>query len=642
MHLVRLLLLALAVEGIESSLVTFEQSSGSDSPTESSWVTFQEVPNPSVLLQQASRKTETDVNHQSSASGIIGTEIYNTSLSLANITENVKIEQNQQSTLQYTHTTTDTTANENSFDIIKNSLTDGEDSAINVGNSTNLIELNETNLTFKINVEDPIIPIQNKLGYNSSINDNAESGNLTDEVRFMSFEEWKRHKENLTNETKTSGNNETKKDIAKSNSLKLMNNSKSSFESKSGQSGYSNSTDELYLNGELADFKNKFNYASVDCAATIVKTNDKAKGASAILLESKESYLLNKCSESSKFVIIELCQDILVESVVMGNFEFFSSTFKDIKISVSERFPSNNWLILGEFEAKNIRDVQNFKIKNPIIWAKFLKIEFLTHYGDEFYCPVSVVRVHGKTMLDEVKEDTISRPEIEESQSIVNELLLNTSIGLDDDNIDRCRIILPHLQLADFLQQNPIKNEYCEVTESSHTTISTQESFYKNIMKRLSLLESNATLSLLYIEEQSKLLSQAFTNLEKRQTGNIESLIHSFNSTIIDQLTNFQSSYIHMHNEYAKLFKIQENSHKTLLLESKAKVSSLSRELIFQRGVVIFNSILIFCLLVYVVLLKLTYIEETPSQLLQKYKSISGTYIVGSLKKPMFKRNGRR
>jgi hypothetical protein len=641
MILVRLLLLAFVVEGIESSLASFEQSNGSDGPTESSTITFQEVPTPSVLLQQATRRTETDVNHHSSASGIIGTDFYDNSLSLANIIENQKIEQNQTSTLQYTHTTAYTTANEDLLDIINNSLTDGEDSAITVGNSTNLIELNETNLTFKINVEDPIIPIQNKLGYNSSINDNTVSGNLTAEVRFMSFEEWKRHKENLTNETKTSGNNETKKDIGKSNSLKLMNNSKSSLESKSGQSGYSNSTNELD-NDELADFKNKFNYASVDCAATIVKTNDKAKGASAILLESKESYLLNKCSESSKFVIIELCQDILVESVVMGNFEFFSSTFKDIKISVSERFPSNNWLILGEFEAKNIRDVQNFKFQNPIIWAKFLKIEFLTHYGDEFYCPISVVRVHGKTMLDEVKEDTISRPETDESQSIVNELLLNTSIGLDDDNIDRCRVILPHLQLADFLQQNPIKNQYCEVTESSHTTISTQESFYKNIMKRLSLLESNATLSLLYIEEQSKLLSQAFTNLEKRQTGNIESLIHSFNSTIIDQLTNFQSSYIHMHNEYAKLFKIQENSHKNLLIESKAKVSSLSRELIFQRGVVVFNSILIFCLLVYVVLLKLAYIEETPSQLLQKYKSISGTYIVGSLKKPMFKRNGRR
>lgn len=97
-------------------------------------------------------------------------------------------------------------------------------------------------------------------------------------------------------------------------------------------------------------YKDKFNYASSDCAATIVKTNNNAKGASAILVENKDSYLLNQCSILNKFVVIELCQDILVDSVVVGNFEFFSSMFRNLKFSVSDRFPTQTWEVLGHFE----------------------------------------------------------------------------------------------------------------------------------------------------------------------------------------------------------------------------------------------------------------------------------------------------
>ena len=123
-----------------------------------------------------------------------------------------------------------------------------------------------------------------------------------------------------------------------------------------------------------------------------MKTNAQAKGASAILKENKDSYLLNECSVKHKYVIIELCQDILVDLVVIGNFEFFSSIFKDIRISVSDRFPSQNWKELGQFTASNIRDVQTFKIENPLIWARYLKLEILSHYGNEFYCPISIMR----------------------------------------------------------------------------------------------------------------------------------------------------------------------------------------------------------------------------------------------------------
>ncbi|KAG5354965.1 hypothetical protein CJU89_6777 [Yarrowia sp. B02] len=152
-------------------------------------------------------------------------------------------------------------------------------------------------------------------------------------------------------------------------------------------------------------YKDRFNYASFDCGATVVKSNKDVKGAGAILVENKDSYLLNKCVAGSKHVIIELCQDILVDQVVVGNYEFFSSMFKDIRVSVADRYPvaSGEWKVLGEFTADNIRDLQTFDITVPQIWARYVKIEFLSHWGHEYYCPISVVRVHGTTMMEEWK-----------------------------------------------------------------------------------------------------------------------------------------------------------------------------------------------------------------------------------------------
>ncbi|KTW26807.1 uncharacterized protein T551_03269 [Pneumocystis jirovecii RU7] len=153
--------------------------------------------------------------------------------------------------------------------------------------------------------------------------------------------------------------------------------------------------------------KERFNYASADCAASVLKANAEAKGVAFILSSNKDRYMLNKCSANNKFVIIELCNDILIDTIVLGNLEFFSSSFKDFRISVSDRYPVKRslWKELGIFTAMNIKDIQTFTITNPLIWAKYLRIDFLTHYGDEFYCPVTLLRVYGTTMIEEFKYD---------------------------------------------------------------------------------------------------------------------------------------------------------------------------------------------------------------------------------------------
>ncbi|KAF2273185.1 uncharacterized protein EI97DRAFT_436242 [Westerdykella ornata] len=153
--------------------------------------------------------------------------------------------------------------------------------------------------------------------------------------------------------------------------------------------------------------KERFNYASFDCAATVLKTNDKAKSSTAVLVENKDSYMLNECSAQNKFIIVELCDDILVDTVVLANYEFFSSMFRHFRVSVSDRYPVklDRWRVLGTFEARNSRDIQPFLIKEPQIWARYLRIEFLSHYGSEFYCPISLLRVHGTTMMEQFRRE---------------------------------------------------------------------------------------------------------------------------------------------------------------------------------------------------------------------------------------------
>ncbi|KAI1144108.1 hypothetical protein F5Y05DRAFT_401231 [Hypoxylon sp. FL0543] len=165
--------------------------------------------------------------------------------------------------------------------------------------------------------------------------------------------------------------------------------------------------------------KERFSYASFDAGATVKKASPGAKNPKAILVENKDSYMLLECAMKDKFVDIELSDDILVDTVVIANFEFFSSMIRHFRVSVSDRYPVKleKWKVLGTFEARNSRDIQPFLVENPQIWAKYLRLEILSHYGNEYYCPLSLIRVHGTRMLDSWKEADPADLEVEDDAS---------------------------------------------------------------------------------------------------------------------------------------------------------------------------------------------------------------------------------
>lgn len=424
--------------------------------------------------------------------------------------------------------------------------------------------------------------------------------------------------------------------------------------------------------------RERFNYASFDCAATVHKTNPGCKGPTSILLENKDSYMRNKCSQENKHFIVELCEDILVDTVVLANFEFFSSMFRTFRISVSDRYPAkaSGWKDLGTFQARNSRQVQAFLIENPLIWARYLKVELLTHYGNEFYCPVSLLRVHGTTMMEEFRhQEELARGEIEDdvSEELASEAVAEIEVDVhmvtpastqeerptesyleyttapveatkdvyESSHVEKwvlhetvdpkpavCKsranngvLIFEHAHLpvcsvvytpsttiravrsssqpvtvisagsisstmavssqATPSMSKPSSKDFISITPSAQSSSqqreatpaipkpvslskpldsyqqeprqqqnspppshpqpppaspTTQESFFKTVHKRLSLLEQNATLSLQYIEDQSRILRDAFMKVEKRQMEKTTAFIEQLNSTFLTEL----------------------------------------------------------------------------------------------------------
>lgn len=514
-----------------------------------------------------------------------------------------------------------------------------------------------------------------------------------DETSFPSFEEWRR--QNLEKAGQSSED-----DLGERQQRKTENDS---VQMEDKQPDYEDSNIEEDMEGWLTPenvntdhpgaegkvYKDRFNYASFDCAATIMKTNADTKGAANILIENKDTYLLNKCSSQNKFVIIELCQDILVDTVAIANFEFFSSMFRHIRISVSDRFPVANegWHNLGEFEAASVRNLQYFYIKNPLIWARYLQVEFLSHWGNEFYCPISLVRVHGTTMMDEYKNqeekerrqqqqqqekavgssttkqeptatvssrgevlqeteqtDTnirvestsvhqkltktpplhqellnnetssknVSLPRSNVSVSNISPLVLNESCSWDDylKDHDFNPVVHNDTTVADDDNKNSTGTQNTLTAHQTSAEPKTQDSIYQTIMKRLSLLESNATLSLKYIEEQSQNLRDLLMKIEKKQNMRIELFFNEFNKSVVDQLELFQTQYSNLLMQTVYDLESQRRRSDRDVSALSSRLSLLADELVYQKKVGLAQAVVLLVILAFVIITRGTQVDS--------------------------------
>lgn len=479
--------------------------------------------------------------------------------------------------------------------------------------------------------------------------------------------------------------------------------------------------------------KERFSYASFDAGATVLKTSTGAKNAKAILVENKDSYMLLECSSGSKYVIVELSDDILVDTVVLANFEFFSSMIRHFRISVSDRYPvkMEKWRELGTFEARNSRDIQPFLIQNPQIWAKYVRIEFLTHYGKEYYCPVSLLRVHGSRMLDSWKESEASRDEdhteIEETIEpppehllaeelpagansevaeveptvtrthqdleaiLASQCLLTSTVWYFEEGQATCGIsklqndgvseiqsstdatynlpaeevkaedrgadigsnyestILPAVpsssvpvttSISQYQNSNlnsDLKTPSQAATGANTTlmqsitntdsTVSTrqsspssilanrnrtsttttqsppaaptvQEGFFKAMTKRLQQVESNLTLSLKYVENQSRHMQETLQKTENKQILKVTAFLEALNQTVLAELRIVRDQYDQMWQSTVIALESQRDQSQREIVALSTRLNLLADEVVFQKRMAIIQAVLLLsCLL---------------------------------------------
>nr|KAJ3420779.1 hypothetical protein HK105_005267 [Polyrhizophydium stewartii] len=277
--------------------------------------------------------------------------------------------------------------------------------------------------------------------------------------------------------------------------------------------------------------KERFNYASFDCGALIRAANREASSATAILSNSKDQYMLNKCA-SKKFVEIELCDDILVDSLVLANLEYFSSMFKDFRVFVADRYPpkrETGWRLVGQFTAKNVRERQAFSIENPVLWARYLRVEFLTHYGHEFYCPLTMLKVFGTSMIEDVK-------------TAEEDLELDTPVPHPTDGAisETDRTERNNEAAREKSMDSPKQPFEFNAPPSSKS----DAPIFKNIVKRLLVLERNTTAQSKIIDDIARATDSALAAIQYEQQRQIDAKLancqavfdREFDSMLLDSI----------------------------------------------------------------------------------------------------------
>ncbi|KAK4123257.1 hypothetical protein N657DRAFT_646009 [Parathielavia appendiculata] len=479
--------------------------------------------------------------------------------------------------------------------------------------------------------------------------------------------------------------------------------------------------------------KERFSYASFDAGATVLKTSPGAKNAKAILVENKDSYMLLECRTKNKFVIVELSDDILVDTVVLANFEFFSSMIRKFRVSVSDRYPVklDKWVDLGTFEARNSRDIQAFLIEHPQIYTKYIRIEFLSHWGNEFYCPVSLLRVHGTRMLDTWKEpshdDEPEQIQVSDHGPATDTEQVQESAGSDNSSktakeetafptatemgltpwypilqsnfsFESCELrspttaeptpvdsgsssppeapaggpdsVTPRPSAASEAEPGPQSNsslsepaspeasvsqgqststtpssvssvspqtgnngaasnqsqkqpdgraDTANTSSSAATTTSSssrnktstvssasasptvQESFFKTISKRLQNLESNTSLSLQYIEEQSRFLQDVLLKIERKQITRVDAFLDSLNRTVLSELRSVRTQYDQIWQSTVLALETQREQSQREIVALTSRLNILADEVVFQKRMAILQSILLLSCLILVI-----------------------------------------
>ncbi|ORY32860.1 UNC-like C-terminal-domain-containing protein [Naematelia encephala] len=165
---------------------------------------------------------------------------------------------------------------------------------------------------------------------------------------------------------------------------------------------------------------NRYNYASPDCSARIHSSSPQTQHASGLLHKSRDRYMLTPCKADQHWVVVELCDEIRIDAIEVASWEFFSGVVREVQVSVGgEEDDEGDWQEVETFIGKNVRGAQVFTLSNPTSFHRFIRLDFPSYYGTEYYCPVSHLKVFGMNQMEAFKwEQKRQATVVKEKESI--------------------------------------------------------------------------------------------------------------------------------------------------------------------------------------------------------------------------------
>jgi len=236
--------------------------------------------------------------------------------------------------------------------------------------------------------------------------------------------------------------------------------------------------------------KSRFNFASFDAGAVILESSKGVHDPVNILVNSKLKYTLIPFHLKDKYFVIQLSEDIMVEEVVLLNIEHYSSNIKEVQISGSSKFPTENWTPLASFEAENTHNEINYSVSHT--WVRYVRIVIRSTWGSHYYCTLTQIKIFGSTILQHASEEFKAKRA--SAQRVHKSLFKNNS-------------------------SDPTTNYTGNEMNETDSTGSTSEELghmanvFESITQHLSQLELNMSITASYVE---KVISSRINELEKR------------------------------------------------------------------------------------------------------------------------------
>ncbi len=178
----------------------------------------------------------------------------------------------------------------------------------------------------------------------------------------------------------------------------------------------------------------RFNFASHAAGAVVLDKSSTSKGFNYLLDDDKDKYGISPCNDD-KWVVLGLSEDVVVSSIILANYEKYSSMLNEFSIAAATVYPTDKWSDLGVYNAAPKLGEQQFDMthgSNSQVFSgshtRYLKINFISHYSDDggyddSLCTISQIKVHGTTVIASFQQE-VERDNADSVRSVLQQLNL--------------------------------------------------------------------------------------------------------------------------------------------------------------------------------------------------------------------------